>query len=273
MFTVYGFLTVRSQTSYYDRETVSRRRPFRMIKLYSVRVRPLTHETNDRSNLTLARWTGEGRSSRTEHVDAFKRHPASHLTQASPTRPPAHSQDKQKKEAEAAAAGTKTQSAGELRAQKDLAELDLPKGGTIRFPDGDDKFLNFEFVLKPDEGMYKEGTFLFTFSIPETYPHDPPKCKCLTKVYHPNIDLDGNICLNILREEWSPVLSLSSVVYGLHFLFLAPNTEDPLNKEAAAALDKNPTSFASSVRTSLTRGSSIQGTYFPPAKGTDTQSM
>lgn len=189
------------------------------------------------------------------------------------THPPICTQDKQKADAEAAASGTKTQSPGALRAQKDLGELDLPKGGKIRFPDGEEKFMNFEFVLKPDEGMYKDGIFLFTFSIPDTYPHDPPKVKCLTKLYHPNIDLDGNICLNILREEWSPVLSISSVIYGLHFLFLAPNTEDPLNKDAAAALEKNPTSFASNVKASLTRGASIQGTYFPPAKGTDTQTV
>lgn len=43
---------------------------------------------------------------------------------------------------------------------------------------------------------------------------------CPAQVYHPNIDLDGNICLNILREDWKPVLSISSVVYGLQFLFL-----------------------------------------------------
>jgi hypothetical protein len=42
----------------------------------------------------------------------------------------------------------------------------------------------------------------------------------LRQVYHPNIDLEGNICLNILREDWKPVLSISSVVYGLQFLFL-----------------------------------------------------
>lgn len=40
------------------------------------------------------------------------------------------------------------------------------------------------------------------------------------QVYHPNIDLEGNICLNILREDWKPVLSISSVIYGLQFLFL-----------------------------------------------------
>ena len=40
------------------------------------------------------------------------------------------------------------------------------------------------------------------------------------QVYHPNIDLQGNVCLNILREEWKPILSISAVVYGLQFLFL-----------------------------------------------------
>ena len=40
------------------------------------------------------------------------------------------------------------------------------------------------------------------------------------QVYHPNIDLEGNVCLNILREDWKPVLSISSIIYGLQFLFL-----------------------------------------------------
>ena len=56
--------------------------------------------------------------------------------------------------------------------------------------------------------------------MPVSYPHEPPKVKCTTKVYHPNIDLEGNVCLNILREDWKPVLSISSIVYGLQFLFL-----------------------------------------------------
>ena len=40
------------------------------------------------------------------------------------------------------------------------------------------------------------------------------------QVFHPNIDLEGNVCLNILREDWKPVLSINSVIYGLQFLFL-----------------------------------------------------
>lgn len=78
--------------------------------------------------------------------------------------------------------------------------------------------------------MYKNGTFIFTFSINNNYPHDPPKVKCTQKIYHPNIDLEGNVCLNILREDWKPVLNLNSVMVGLQFLFIEPNPADPLNK-------------------------------------------
>ena len=52
------------------------------------------------------------------------------------------------------------------------------------------------------------------------------------QIYHPNIDLDGNVCLNILREDWKPVLDINSVIYGLIYLFYEPNPDDPLNKGA-----------------------------------------
>ncbi|PSC76337.1 NEDD8-conjugating enzyme Ubc12 [Micractinium conductrix] len=176
--------------------------------------------------------------------------------------------EKQKKDAAAAANGKAVkQSAGELRLQKDISELDLPKSVAIRFPDGQDKIMSFEITMKPDEGLYKGGAFLFSFNVPSGYPHDPPKVKCLTKVYHPNIDLEGNICLNILREDWKPVLTITAVVYGLNFLFLAPNPDDPLNKEAAQMMAQSPGQFERLVSQSITRGCSIAGEYFPPARG------
>lgn len=96
----------------------------------------------------------------------------------------------------------------------DLSELSL--GGTMRtnFPDPDD-ILNFILTIEPDEGMYRGGSFNFNFAINQNFPHDPPKVKCLQKVYHPNIDLEGNVCLNILREDWKPVLNLNAVIVGL----------------------------------------------------------
>ena len=53
----------------------------------------------------------------------------------------------------------------------------------------------------------------------------------LVAVYHPNINLEGNVCLNILREDWKPVLDINAVIYGLIYLFYEPNPEDPLNHE------------------------------------------
>jgi hypothetical protein len=41
----------------------------------------------------------------------------------------------------------------------------------------------------------------------------------ISQVYHPNIDLEGNVCLNILREDWKPVLSVNTIIYGLYHLF------------------------------------------------------
>ena len=67
----------------------------------------------------------------------------------------------------------------------------------------------------------------------------PPRPVRRAQVYHPNIDLEGNVCLNILREDWKPVLSINSIIYGLQYLFLDPNYDDPLNKEAADLLKEN----------------------------------
>ncbi|XP_061242595.1 NEDD8-conjugating enzyme Ubc12 isoform X2 [Bos javanicus] len=109
---------------------------------------------------------------------------------------------KQQKKEEESAGGTKGSSkkasAAQLRIQKDINELNLPKTCDISFSDPDD-LLNFKLVICPDEGFYKSGKFVFSFKVGQGYPHDPPKVKCETMVYHPNIDLEGNVCLNILR--------------------------------------------------------------------------
>ena len=85
--------------------------------------------------------------------------------------------------------------------------------------------------------------------------------KCENKVYHPNIDLDGNVCLNILREDWKPVLTINSIVYGLQYLFLEPNPEDPLNKVAAQELQSNRRSFENNVQKTM-KGGHLNGVYF-----------
>lgn len=153
---------------------------------------------------------------------------------------------------------------GHIRVQKDINELDIPPSIEVSFPDPDD-LMNFALALTPEEGYYKTGTFHFTIQVPEDYPHKPPKVKCTTLIYHPNIDLQGNVCLNILRQDWKPVLSLSSVLYGLQLLFLEPNPDDPLNKDAAFLLKRDVGEFKRNVARAI-NGGYVASTYFPSAR-------
>ncbi|KAG8950465.1 NEDD8-conjugating protein ubc12 [Tulasnella sp. 424] len=165
-----------------------------------------------------------------------------------------------KKNEEAAAKKKPKTSAAQIRVQKDLTELELPSTMKTTFADPSD-ILNFTLTITPDEGMYKGGTFDFSFAINTNYPHDPPKVKCIPKVYHPNLDLEGNVCLNILREDWKPVLNLTSVMVGLQYLFLEPNPDDPLNKEAAEDLRRDRDAFIQNVKRTM-NGGSLRGTSF-----------
>lgn len=104
----------------------------------------------------------------------------------------------------------------------DIAEMSPPTGCRVDFKNPDD-IMNFTLYITPNDGMYIGATFQFSITIPNTYPYDAPKVHCDTLVYHPNIDLEGHVCLNILRQDWMPVLSLGSVIFGLMTLFLEPN--------------------------------------------------
>jgi ubiquitin-conjugating enzyme E2 M len=131
---------------------------------------------------------------------------------------------------------------GQVRIQKDITDLDEKVIVRTNFPDPNN-LMHFCITIVPDSGYWKGHEYAFEFHIPEMYPHEPPKVKCLTKVYHPNIDTKGNI----LRSEWSPVLDINTIVYGLLLLFHEPNPNDPLNHEAAELLRKNVSKFKKRV--------------------------
>lgn len=114
--------------------------------------------------------------------------------------------------------------------KKELQELDLPAHAAVNYPDVNN-IMKFEVSvdLTKEDCIWKGGKYVFTVNIPHTYPHEAPKCLCQTQIYHPNIDLSGNVCLNILRADWKPVLGVNAVILGLIFLFIEPNGNDPLN--------------------------------------------
>ena len=96
--------------------------------------------------------------------------------------------------------------------------------------------VEFEIILEgPDDSPYKDGRFrlLCKFGNPSRYPFFQPTIKFLTSIYHPNVSDTGDICLDILKDQWSPSLSLERVLMSIHSLLRDPNPDDPLNIEVS----------------------------------------
>ncbi|KAI1715703.1 ubiquitin-conjugating enzyme domain-containing protein [Ditylenchus destructor] len=124
----------------------------------------------------------------------------------------------------------------------------------LRFPNSS-ALHEMELTITPNSGLYVGGTFKFTINVPPEYNNAPPTVKCLTRVWHPNINEEGNICLSILRQNsldgygWLPTRKIMDVVLGLNALFTdLIDFDDPLNVTAAEEYSKNKEAFGSKVR-------------------------
>ncbi|XP_057588846.1 ubiquitin-conjugating enzyme E2 D4 isoform X4 [Hippopotamus amphibius kiboko] len=87
--------------------------------------------------------------------------------------------------------------------------------------------------MGPNDSPYQGGVFFLTIHFPTDYPFKPPKVAFTTKIYHPNINSNGSICLDILRSQWSPALTVSKVLLSICSLLCDPNPDDPLVPEIA----------------------------------------
>jgi len=88
-------------------------------------------------------------------------------------------------------------------------------------------------IAGPDASPYQGGIFKLELFLPGEYPMVPPKVRFLTKIYHPNIDKLGRICLDILKDKWSPALQIRTVLLSIQALMSAPNPDDPLANDVA----------------------------------------
>ena len=88
-------------------------------------------------------------------------------------------------------------------------------------------------ILGPQQSPYEGGAFKLELFLPQEYPMAAPKVRFLTKIYHPNIDKLGRICLDILKDKWSPALQIRTVLLSIQALMSAPNPDDPLDENIA----------------------------------------
>ena len=93
---------------------------------------------------------------------------------------------------------------------------------------------NFTFIPYTDHRMMLTGgVFNLELFLPDDYPMCPPRIRFLTRIYHPNIDRLGRICLDVLKNNWSPALQIRTILLSIQALLGAPNPEDPLNEAVA----------------------------------------
>lgn len=108
-------------------------------------------------------------------------------------------------------------------------------------PIDDNNITHWEATINgPEDSDYKNGIFLLDIKIPSDYPYKPPICKFKTKILHPNINEEsGNICINILKKDWNPSLTISNVLVSIVALLYNPNFNDPYSGTALTLHNKN----------------------------------
>ncbi len=87
--------------------------------------------------------------------------------------------------------------------------------------------------LGPKESPYEEIINNILIHIPFEYPIKAPIMRFQNKMYHPNISTDGIICLDILKDKWSPVYTIRTIIMSIISLLSDPNPDSPLNGQAA----------------------------------------
>eukprot|EP00884_Botryococcus_braunii_P000271 jgi/Botrbrau1/10244/Bobra.0140s0002.2 len=136
------------------------------------------------------------------------------------------------------------------RVQKELKEIERDKqsGVTIQIK-GNSLSRLTGTVQGPRDTPYENGFFLVDIQLEDQYPFVPPKMRFITKVWHPNISsANGAICLDILKDQWSPALTLKTALLSLQALLSSPEPDDPQDAVVAGQYHSSYAEFAQKAR-------------------------
>ncbi|MEN2495982.1 MAG: Ubiquitin-conjugating enzyme E2 D4 [Marteilia pararefringens] len=111
-------------------------------------------------------------------------------------------------------------------------------------PVGDDMREWQATIIGPKGSDYEDGLFKLKIELPPEYPFKPPRVYFVTRVYHPNINSNGSICLDVLHKQWSPAFTLTKMCLMISALLCDPNPDDPLVPEIAMQYKSNRSEFS-----------------------------
>lgn len=120
------------------------------------------------------------------------------------------------------------------RLQKELMNLMMSaEKGISAFPDGENIFKWIGTITGAETTVYSGQKYRLSLEFPNSYPYAPPVVKFLTPCYHPNVDLSGSICLDILKDKWSALYDVRTILLSIQSLLGEPNNDSPLNAQAS----------------------------------------
>ncbi|KAI0637389.1 ubiquitin-conjugating enzyme [Trametes polyzona] len=121
------------------------------------------------------------------------------------------------------------------RIQKELRDItNNPLEGLTVEPNEDNLFEWKCSIKAASNSPYKGGMFHFTLTLPENFPFKAPSVTFTTKIYHPGINEEGHICVPVLRDQWKPTVTLSSVLSTIQDKLNNPSPDDPFEPDIAA---------------------------------------
>ncbi|KAK4441430.1 Ubiquitin-conjugating enzyme E2 20 [Sesamum alatum] len=121
------------------------------------------------------------------------------------------------------------------RLQSELMALMMSgDAGISAFPEEDNIFCWKGTITGSKDTVFEGTEYKLSLAFPSDYPFKPPKVKFETGCFHPNVDVYGNICLDILQDKWSSAYDVRTILLSIQSLLGEPNTSSPLNTQAAS---------------------------------------
>jgi ubiquitin-conjugating enzyme E2 R len=120
------------------------------------------------------------------------------------------------------------------------------EGFRVKLLNDDNMFEWSVGIFGPPETLYQGGYFKAIMKFPQDYPYSPPTIRFITKVWHPNVYENGDLCISILHppiddpqsgelpcERWNPTQNCRTILLSVISLLNEPNTFSPANVDAS----------------------------------------
>ncbi|KAJ6501809.1 ubiquitin-conjugating enzyme/RWD-like protein [Mycena vulgaris] len=135
------------------------------------------------------------------------------------------------------------------RLMREITQLKNSPPEGIRVQTSEDNMLDLTGIIEGPEGTpYAGGYFKVKFTFTEEFPAAPPKCRLVTKIFHPNVSNAGEICVNTLKKDWKATYGLEHILVTVKCLLIYPNPESALDEEAGKLLLEDYGSYCSRAK-------------------------